>query len=121
MRILSIDVGIKNLAYCLFQIKSKTNYRISNWDVIDLCNDIKYKCCGKTKDKACTRFSKYYKDDKYYCKSHAKRENLKIPTRDLQRKRLEKTLIKNLKKHCESFQIDTHRSYKKKDSRLLHH
>ena len=48
MRILSIDVGIKNLAYCLFQIKSKTNYRISNWDVIDLCNDIKYKCCGKT-------------------------------------------------------------------------
>ena len=42
MRILSIDVGIKNLAFCLFTIKSKTNYRIVEWDIINLCNDILY-------------------------------------------------------------------------------
>ena len=91
MRILSIDVGIKNLAYCLFQIKSKTNYRITNWDIIDLCNDKKYKCCGKTKDKECTKFSKYYKNDKYYCKIHAKREEYKIPTQRFTRKKIKKS------------------------------
>ena len=123
MRILSIDVGIKNLAYCLFQINSKTNYCITHWDIIDLCNDKKYKCCGKTKDKKCTKFSKYYKNDKYYCKIHAKREEYKIPTRDLQEKRLKKALVKELKNYCKTFKIDTPSNYIKKDylEKILNH
>ena len=37
MKILSIDVGIKNLAFCLFD-KSPTSehFKVTKWDIIDL-------------------------------------------------------------------------------------
>ena len=35
MKVLSIDVGRKNLAYCLFNIKDNLEYNIELWDVID--------------------------------------------------------------------------------------
>ena len=36
MKILSIDVGIKNLAFCLLENFENT-YFIKEWDVINLC------------------------------------------------------------------------------------
>ena len=37
MKILSIDVGIKNLAFCLFE-KSPTveHFKVTKWDIIDI-------------------------------------------------------------------------------------
>ena len=37
--ILSIDVGMKNLAYCRFSAHSTGSYCIYNWGVINLCGD----------------------------------------------------------------------------------
>lgn len=34
--ILSFDVGVKNLAYCLFTYDSLTEFEIQEWDIIDL-------------------------------------------------------------------------------------
>ena len=47
MKLLSIDVGIRNLALCLFQvINDKCD--ILNWDVVNLCNEVTINCdCGK--------------------------------------------------------------------------
>ena len=39
MKILSIDVGMKNLAFCLFNIQDNLEYNIEKWDVIDLCKE----------------------------------------------------------------------------------
>ena len=39
MKVLSIDVGIKNLAYCIFDLTDLDNYKISKWDIIDLTNE----------------------------------------------------------------------------------
>ena len=65
MNIISIDVGMKNLAYCIFAVNDK-NYDILDWGVEDLCNsETKKQCMFITKGKHCTRGSKYHKNDKF--------------------------------------------------------
>ena len=54
MKILSIDVGMKNLAYCLLDLNEK-KIEITNWDIIDLCENTKNTCEGYLKNgKKCT-------------------------------------------------------------------
>ena len=36
MRILSIDVGMKHLAFCVFVIKNTKHYTVEKWDVIGI-------------------------------------------------------------------------------------
>ena len=49
-KIISIDVGMKNLAFCLIDYKDINNYSIIKWDVIDLCENKNEICMGKKKD-----------------------------------------------------------------------
>ena len=44
MKVLSIDVGMKNLAFCLFEIKDSMEYQIIKWDVLNLCRDKEHFC-----------------------------------------------------------------------------
>ena len=39
MKLLSIDVGMKNLAYCIVDYNND-KYLIEKWDVINLCNSL---------------------------------------------------------------------------------
>ena len=66
--ILSFDVGIINLSYCLLT-KKDNKWEIIEWNNIDLTNSINYKCeCG-----AKSSFThKVNNIDKYYCKNHCK-------------------------------------------------
>ena len=50
MKILSIDVGMKNLAICLFNIRDNLEYEIELWDVLNLCKDEQFLCIEKKKD-----------------------------------------------------------------------
>jgi hypothetical protein len=56
--IISFDVGMKNLAYCIFQV-SETNSKVKilQWDVINLCTPIVRKC----NTLGCTQDAKYCK------------------------------------------------------------
>ena len=47
MKILSIDVGIKNLAFCLFD-KSPTaeHFKVIKWDIIDISEQENIVLCG---------------------------------------------------------------------------
>jgi hypothetical protein len=80
MKIISFDVGIKNMAYCIIDASSS---QILDWNVLNLmpqqavqhvypCN-----CRLKTKSKTgepyklCGHKSVYQKDDHYFCKKHA--------------------------------------------------
>lgn len=95
MRIISIDIGIKNLAYCILDISDNPNnsnntnnvlhsqesFTIIKWDVINLCGE-NAKCNYKKKDKKsniidCKRQAKYYKENEYVCSIHSKQKNLK--------------------------------------------
>jgi len=74
MKILSIDVGIKNLAYVIVeQLKNNEEFVISKWDIINLCNKIPSCSC-------CSKPAKFSKNSDYYCKQHTKKTDFKIPT-----------------------------------------
>ena len=65
--IISFDVGMKNLAYSIFQVCETTcKVKILKWDVINLCTPIVRKCntLGCTQDaKYCKTFRTTYNDD----------------------------------------------------------
>ena len=52
MIILSIDVGIKNMAYCIFDVQSNESYCIKDWDIINLLK-IPNRCSWANKKKKC--------------------------------------------------------------------
>ena len=90
---LSIDVGMKNLGVCLFKI-TDTKYEIEYWEVLNLCNEQHFVCGEKTKE-PCKKSAKFFKNDKYYCKKHAKNREFKIPPPEF--KKVKKLKFINLK------------------------
>ena len=81
--ILSFDVGVIHLSYCLLTKKKYTNSNniiCDNWDIldwnnIDLTNREMEKCsCGK---KACL-IQTINAENKYYCKIHGKKNSIEI-------------------------------------------
>ena len=99
MKILSIDVGIKNLSFCLFEIDIiSKNIKILKWDNINLSvtdkND--YKCIEIDKKGLCNKPAKFSKDDKCYCLKHSKLHNYLQPTSDLKEAFLKKQKLQKL-------------------------
>lgn len=76
-KILSWDIGIKNLAYCLISIKN-SKYYVEEWDIINIVKDDNFCCeCGK---KAVLEVTNC---DKKYCKKHSKKHVVQKETFDL--------------------------------------
>jgi hypothetical protein len=76
MKIISIDIGVKNFAYCIFDTDDTNTIHINSWNTIDLSNSIKCLYCD---DNAI-----YSRDSEYYCKTHAKTHSIyNIPPKDL--------------------------------------
>ena len=89
MKILSIDVGMKNCAYCLLDCDISKNYTIQKWDIINLCESVKHCCEGILKNgKPCKKTGNYTKKNKFYCKTHAK--EYKIPPSQFSKKKIKK-------------------------------
>ena len=94
MKILSIDVGIKNLAFSILETNNENNkFDIIYWDVINLfeernkvCQFIsenKNKKNNKEFNKQCDKLAKFSKNGCYYCKTHAVKTEFILPTSDL--------------------------------------
>jgi hypothetical protein len=90
MKLLSFDVGIKNLAYCLFEITdgAKT-FQIIDWNTVSLLNDpvpiIKCGFIGKTpkkRNKQCNKNAIYKYNASCYCKTHIPK-NLLLPIKNI--------------------------------------
>jgi len=137
--ILSFDVGMKNLAYCLFQIgngvDNLTDYKVLQWEVINLCTPIVKKCNNGD----CTEIAKYCKrfkvdtqantnddnnddddndenndndDDNeetviidYYCSKHARKCKFKIPPSELDMKKIKKKKLVDIKSIIDKYNI----------------
>lgn len=86
--VLSFDVGIKNLAYCLLSIDNdKQTFDILDWDVINLADNRNTCSFIKRNREKCTLIAKYVTkingcEQSYYCKAHSTKAS--ILTRDIQ-------------------------------------
>jgi hypothetical protein len=81
MKVLSIDVGIKNLAFCLFEKPNDSqHFKITKWDIINISEkeDI-VNCCFVDKNVLCNKPAKFKTEDKCYCLKHSKKQQLQIP------------------------------------------
>lgn len=92
MKLISFDIGIKNMAYCIFR-KDAEQIKIVDWNIINLMNlenpqELPKCTCHTTpkskKDvaKPCTNSAKYFMGSQYYCEKHAKKtSDYIIPTK----------------------------------------
>lgn len=97
MYVLSFDVGIKNLAYCLYEIVD-SKWKITHWSVVNMCQENEERICmAIVKNKPCKNIAKYTKNDECYCKTHAKKESsYQILPNGISPKRIKKMKLKEL-------------------------
>lgn len=103
MKLLSIDVGIKNLAYCLFDLNSATNtYDILLWDVINLCGE-----APNCENPACKKKAKLMLANPihFFCPTHAKKSTYIIPTANLSLQKIKKMKLIDLQKVIANYKI----------------
>tara|TARA_B110000444_G_scaffold111313_1_gene105061 strand:+ start:1317 stop:2156 length:840 start_codon:yes stop_codon:yes gene_type:complete len=116
LNILSIDVGMKNLAICLFTISDNMEYKIKLWDVLNLCEEQNFICGEKNKKcLPCNKNAKFFKNDKFYCKIHAKNKDYKIPPQELNPIKFKKLKVKKIKELATKYQIEFDKKIKKDD------
>ena len=139
IKLLSIDIGIKNLAFCLFEIENNI-YSVKKWDIVNvgeetslLCGEIendksKAKSTKSTKHQPhpqtpqpiniCNKPAKYTKNNKCYCLKHSKKQVFHVPTKELESSYLNKQKINSLFELAEKYNISYAKPLKKQD--LIH-
>jgi hypothetical protein len=109
MKILSIDVGIKNLSFCLFEIQNlddkSNNLKILKWDNIDLTEKLESKCIEIDKNGLCDKPAKFKKEGNCYCLKHSKKHNYLQPTQELTTAYLNKQKIQNIIDIADKYKI----------------
>jgi len=116
MKLLSIDVGIKNLAFCLFFISESGEKSILLWDTIDLSQPLEDVRCQD-----CLKAAKFTKHGKFYCLKHAKKQQLQIPTAELKPAFLSKQKLAILYELANKYNIKYENPIKKADLLSLFH
>jgi hypothetical protein len=121
MKVLSIDVGIKNLAFCLFEKTSDSqHFKITKWDIINISEkeDI-VNCCFLDKNVLCNKPAKFKNDDKCYCLKHSKKQQLQIPGCEQKASFINKQKIQKLYEIADSHHIKYETKVKKTDLATL--
>jgi hypothetical protein len=108
--LLSFDIGIKNLSYCMItRSENGEDVIIKDWKVLDISRDEsiidveEHKCSCMTKEKKnqvnkiCGKNVKYEKLGNYYCEKHAKSTNdFIIPFKEIEKKEINRLKKKEL-------------------------
>jgi hypothetical protein len=124
MRILSIDVGIKNLAFCLFEKEvDSSHFNIIKWDIVNLSQEDEIlKCSYIDKNIACDKPAKYIiqKNETEselccFCLKHSKKQNYQLPTSELKPAFINKQKIQKLIELADKYEIHYEKPIKKND------
>jgi len=107
MKILSIDVGIKNLAFCLFcKSESGEHFIIKKWDIINISEQESFKCVFLDKNNIiCDKPAKFKKNGDCFCLKHSKKQAYQIPTPDLKPSFINKQKIQKLYEIANKYNI----------------
>jgi hypothetical protein len=89
MKLLSIDIGIKNLAFIILETNEANDFKIIKWDVLNLCSNN-----NNCTHHLCKNKPAFYKNNTYYCKIHAKKTDYSSPLCNI--KTLHKLSLKKL-------------------------
>lgn len=120
MKILSIDVGIKNLAFCLFEKKTENvHVNITKWDVINISQPETFSCSISEKNVLCNKPAKFKKDSNCFCAKHAKKQPFQILPSELKFSTIQKSPIKKLIEIANKYGIVDEKKIKKQDLLLL--
>lgn len=119
MKILSIDVGIKNLAFCLFENNTSTNaneFVIKKWNSINVSEKI-VAVCGfiEKNNQFCNKPAKFTKGKECFCLKHSKKQNFIIPTSELKKNFIQKQKIQKLFDLADKYKISYKKPVKKDD------
>tara|TARA_Y100000816_G_C26089380_1_gene575418 strand:- start:1122 stop:1820 length:699 start_codon:yes stop_codon:yes gene_type:complete len=79
--LISIDVGIKNLGVCVFEINNNGKNEVILWKTLSITGitEDKHECCGYLKNKnKCKQNGIYILNNKYYCTRHKEINSKKI-------------------------------------------
>ena len=116
MKVLSIDIGIKNFAFCLFEKDSGNDFfHISKWDTINISEQESFKCCIIEQNIQCNKPAKFKKNLDCFCLKHAKKQPFQIPESELSKISIQKHKIQKLLEIVKKYGIEYDKSSKKTD------
>ena len=111
MKILSIDIGIKNFSFCLFEIILNTentntdNISVIKWDNIDLSKQTENKCIMVDNNIVCTKPVKFFKNCDFFCLKHSKKQPFLRPTTELKHSYINKQKLQSLIEIADKYNI----------------
>ena len=107
-KLLSIDVGMKNLGFCLFTFDNNSNskkkiFNILKWDVVNICEEKPMLCSYEDKKGKCTKLAKYTKCGEFFCKKHA--TAYAIPNNQIDMRKIKKMKLNQLYDFADKYEI----------------
>ena len=103
--IVSFDIGIKNLAYCIFTV-SPDSLIIRDWNVINLLDvsgsaSPTFACnCQKAKSGICGKKASYLFGENYFCNVHSKNSGKLLPSKATSMPAIKKLKVDELTQFC---------------------
>ena len=127
MKILSVDVGLKNLSFCLFELLpvelssvelssvelESNNLKIIKWDNINLSEKTEHKCIEVDKNGLCDKPAKFTKDGKCFCLKHSKKQPFLQPSAELKSSYINKQKLQKLMDIADKYKIKYENPIKK--------
>jgi len=119
--VVSFDIGIKNLAYCVFTLDS-SSIVVRDWGVINLsdpqvvaaaanqgplCN------CPKVKSGLCGKKATFFLGTNYYCNVHSKNCGKLLPNKETSMTTIKKLKMDDLIQFCKTHSISIENKDKK--------
>lgn len=94
MKLVSFDVGLRNLAFCILEGTTRSNLKITHWDLIDVMAE----SAGHDNPKChkCKKPANWVKETKYSCGRHKGTDGGKCPTKA----EINKTPVDTLRNTC---------------------